>query len=199
MQNPPSGQIDYQAPPRLPDMTSEPHRHLILVWIAIYKFLKVAFTFTGGIAALHLVHRDLPLVIHHLMYRLNFAPEGHFATWLLARALHLNDRTLRLIAAGFFTYAILYAIEGVGLYLHKRWAEWLTVITSCLLVPLEVYHLFLHPSALKLGIVVLNLAIIVYLASLLKREARPKTPRPGAEAERSRSGPAHHPAPAPLR
>jgi hypothetical protein len=44
---------------------------------------------------------------------------------------------------------LLEIVEGVGLWLRKRWAEWLTVIATSLLVPFEIYELIHRPSPLK--------------------------------------------------
>jgi uncharacterized membrane protein (DUF2068 family) len=35
---------------------------------------------------------------------------------------------------------VLELVEGGGLFYRKRWAEWLTVVATSLLVPLEVYE-----------------------------------------------------------
>ena len=57
----------------------------------------------------------------------------------------------------------LFLTEGVGLWLLKRWAEWLTVIITSSLVPIEVYEIYRHPSAINVGALLLNLAIVIYL------------------------------------
>jgi len=40
--------------------------------------------------------------------------------------------------------------EGVGLALRKRWAEYLTIIATSSLIPLEVYELIQHFSVMKI-------------------------------------------------
>jgi uncharacterized membrane protein (DUF2068 family) len=42
-------------------------------------------------------------------------------------------------------------VEGTGLWLDQLWAEYLTVVATSLLVPLELYELVRHPTALKQG------------------------------------------------
>ncbi|HEX4218220.1 MAG TPA: DUF2127 domain-containing protein [Acidimicrobiales bacterium] len=60
-------------------------------------------------------------------------------------------------------YAALEATEMVGLWWAKRWAEYLTLISTALFVPFEVYEITEGISALKVIILVINLAIVVYL------------------------------------
>ena len=60
-------------------------------------------------------------------------------------------------------YAGLFLAEGTGLWLRKRWGEWLTVIITSSLVPVEVYEIHRHPSWAKVVVLILNVAIVVYL------------------------------------
>ena len=70
---------------------------------------------------------------------------------------------LLLIGVGLVAYAALEATEAVGLWLGRRWAEYLTfVATSVLLVP-EVIDLSDGASATGVTLFALNLAVVVYL------------------------------------
>ncbi len=60
-------------------------------------------------------------------------------------------------------YAALEATEMVGLWLAKRWAEYLTLISTTLFVPLEIYEIVERASVLKVITLVINVAIVVYL------------------------------------
>ena len=61
-------------------------------------------------------------------------------------------------------YAAVFAVEGVGLWMQKRWAEWLTVIITASLIPLEVWELIHRPTIGKAAVLVANSAIVAYLA-----------------------------------
>jgi uncharacterized membrane protein (DUF2068 family) len=60
-------------------------------------------------------------------------------------------------------YAGLFLTEGIGLWLEKRWAEWLTVIITSSLVPIEIYEIYRHPTAIKIAVLLINIAIVAYL------------------------------------
>jgi len=75
-----------------------------------------------------------------------------------------NFNHLTLVAVSAIAYAGLEATEGVGLAMRRRWAEYLTVIATGILIPYELYEVVLHPSLLKVGALVLNLAVVGYLA-----------------------------------
>ena len=60
--------------------------------------------------------------------------------------------------------AVVFATEGIGLWMQKRWAEWLTVIITASLIPLEVWELAHRPSFGIAAVLVANSAIVAYLA-----------------------------------
>lgn len=68
-------------------------------------------------------------------------------------------------------YVGLMLVEGVGLWHHQRWAEWLVVIAGACLVPVELWELS-GPSNHKLIVaaaMALNIVIVSYLAVQLRR------------------------------
>jgi len=61
-------------------------------------------------------------------------------------------------------YAALEATEGVGLAMRRRWAEYLTVIATGILIPYEAYEVIHRVTLFKVGALLLNLAVVGYLA-----------------------------------
>jgi hypothetical protein len=77
--------------------------------------------------------------------------------------LSLPSGRLHLIGALLAAYAVLQGVEAVGLWLGRRWAEYLTLMATSALLPLEVYELTRGITPLKVVALVVNLAIVVYL------------------------------------
>jgi uncharacterized membrane protein (DUF2068 family) len=75
----------------------------------------------------------------------------------------LDKGTLRLVGAGLAGLAALEAAEAVGLWLQRRWAEYLTFVVTALLLPFEIYELTSRVTWFKVTALILNLAIVVYL------------------------------------
>jgi uncharacterized membrane protein (DUF2068 family) len=69
-----------------------------------------------------------------------------------------------LLALSAIAYAALEATEGVGLAMRRRWAEYLTVIATGILIPYEAYEVIRHPTLFKVGALALNLAVVGYLS-----------------------------------
>jgi uncharacterized membrane protein (DUF2068 family) len=71
-------------------------------------------------------------------------------------------------------------VEGVGLWLELTWAAYLTVVSTSLLLPFELYEVIERVSVLRVGVLLLNLIIVFYLVGQLKRHtlrARTHLPR----------------------
>ena len=85
---------------------------------------------------------------------------------LLLRALAYvgSFNHITLLALGALAYAGLEATEAIGLAMQRRWAEYLTVIATGILIPYEAYEVIRHPSLFKVGALALNLAVVGYLA-----------------------------------
>jgi uncharacterized membrane protein (DUF2068 family) len=67
------------------------------------------------------------------------------------------------IGIGAMTHATLELVESLGLLLRRRWAEYLVVLATGFLIPLEVYEAILHPTLFKAAVLVVNVAVVVYL------------------------------------
>jgi uncharacterized membrane protein (DUF2068 family) len=75
-----------------------------------------------------------------------------------------NFNHVTLVAVSAMLYAALEGTEGIGLAMRRRWAEYLTVIATGILIPFELYEVVAHPSLFKVGALALNLAVVGYLA-----------------------------------
>jgi uncharacterized membrane protein (DUF2068 family) len=71
-----------------------------------------------------------------------------------------KELTLAITALG---YAVVIAVEGVGLHLRRAWARWFTIGVTGSLIPLEVYEILQKQEPIREVILVLNIAVLVYL------------------------------------
>ena len=60
-------------------------------------------------------------------------------------------------------YGLLEGVEGWGLWKEKRWAEYLTVVATAGLIPFEIHELTKTVTVFRVGALVLNVAVIVFL------------------------------------
>ena len=82
---------------------------------------------------------------------------------LLQKAVDARPTTLAWIVAALAAYAAVELVEGIGLWLLKRWGEYFAFVATGMFLPLEVYELAHKVSPLKLVTFLLNLALVLYL------------------------------------
>src|SRR6266480_2540414 len=142
--------------------------------IAAFKLLKGFALLALGIGALKLLHKDVEAIAVHWINVFQVDPHSHYLQLLLDKLSILDDRRLKELSVGTFIYSAIFLTEGVGLALGKRWAEYLTIVTTASLLPLEVYELVKHVGIGKGLALVINLAVVAYLILELRRY--PKRP-----------------------
>ncbi len=143
--------------------------------IAAFKLLKGLALLALGIGALHLLHKDVEALVEHWINTFQVDPHAHYIRLLLEKLSILDDKRLKELSAGTFIYSAIFLTEGIGLSMGKRWAEYLTIISTASLLPLEIYELAKHASIGKGLALVINLAVVVYLIFELRRFPKKRT------------------------
>ena len=139
-----------------------------LIAIGIFKLLKAAFLVAFAFAALGLLHHDLTVEFYRLAEFLHVDPENRFMDMLIEKVGGVSDTSLKHFSEFIFAYAAIYLVEGIGLLRRKRWAEWMTTVVTASFIPIELWHLWLHPSWGKLIVISLNVLILIYLIRVLR-------------------------------
>ena len=143
--------------------------------IALIKLVKAALLLATSYGLYKLLN---PVLVDHLHEWLNSLTDT-FERRVLERGLDWLDElgTARihgiLVVTGVYTTILV--TEGIGLWLHKIWAEWLTVVASASLIPFELWHLFYGKSHSPLAVVAattLNVIIVIYLVRQLQQNYR---------------------------
>jgi uncharacterized membrane protein (DUF2068 family) len=82
---------------------------------------------------------------------------------LIQKALNAQHSTLELVALGVLAYGALELLEGVGLWLMKRWGEYVAVVGTAVFIPLEVYELVERVTWLRLVAFAFNVFAVAYI------------------------------------
>src|SRR5581483_11703366 len=96
-------------------------------------------------------------------------PDNRFIHGALLKIFNITPKQLKELSVGTFVYAAIFLTEGTGLLARKHWAEYMTLISTGLFIPLEVYEIYKHFTWLKVGVTIVNLLIVWYLAARLKK------------------------------
>jgi uncharacterized membrane protein (DUF2068 family) len=141
--------------------------------LAAYKF-GVGLLLCGlAIELVNLIGRDVADVLRHWALQLHVDPHHPVFVALAGRATSATPVLLEEYAAVAGGLGGLHVIEGAALWRGKRWAEYLCVLSTILLVPIEVHELYEGPSVLKAVTLTTNLAVVWYLIRRVRRPSGP--------------------------
>lgn len=143
-----------------------------LLLIAIYKLLQ-ALLFVGiGVGVLRLLHKDIDDILAQVATALRFNPESRFVNFVLEKASLINDPLLKRIGAAAFCYAAVGMVEGIGLYLERVWAEYLTLFITASFLPWEIFEVFRKVTLARVGLLAANVVIFHYLFRLVSQRGK---------------------------
>jgi uncharacterized membrane protein (DUF2068 family) len=151
----------------------------IVILIGLFKLGKAFLLILAAALAVALTRNMFSEGLRTWINVLQVGPfRQRIGDFILDRVLGLtNKKTLYTVALGCGLYATLFATEGIGLLLDKIWAEWLAVISTAGLLPLEVIEIVKRHDdwrAMTFGVAVFaaNVAIVIYLFIRVRARVR---------------------------
>jgi uncharacterized membrane protein (DUF2068 family) len=161
------------------------HGNRWLELIAVYKLLQALLLVSVAIGALRLLGKDVGDWLYNLAMGMHFNPEGRLISFVLDKAQVIDDHWLRRFSIFLFGYASLGLLEGIGLMLEKVWAEYLTAIITASFLPLEIMEIYHRITWLRIGLFVVNLAVLAYLVGhlVVRRWGKQGNPQPQDSVE----------------
>jgi uncharacterized membrane protein (DUF2068 family) len=144
----------------------------VLFLIGLFKLVKALLLIAIGIGALRFLHKDLSNSVLHWAQVLRVDTDNRYIHGFLVKIFRVTPKQLKELSVGTFIYAGLFLTEGMGLLLRKHWAEYFTIITTGLLIPLEIYELVRHFTIVKIVVTVVNVLIVWYLVVRVRSRSK---------------------------
>ncbi|WP_405151553.1 DUF2127 domain-containing protein [Sphaerisporangium sp. NBC_01403] len=107
-------------------------------------------------------NEDVPL-LQPLADKLGWNLEESGVVHTLRTVIGAETRTLTWIVLGLLVFGALLMTEGVGLWLLRRWGEYFAVVATSLFVPVEIYEIVEKVTWLRIVILLINLAAVLYI------------------------------------
>lgn len=144
----------------------------LLPWIAAFKIFKACTLFMLAFGLHHLRLGDRQSIVEDWIRDVRIDPDDKYAKILIGKVMDLPAHKLHELGVFTCAYAVLFATEGFGLLTRQRWAEYMTVVSTVLFLPLEVYELVdtPHHKWMKAALLLINIWILVYLIMALRRK-----------------------------
>src|SRR2546426_12372326 len=134
-----------------------------LVLIAGPKVLKGLLLLIVGLRLLNLVHADIATLFARLLEALHLNADSRILHSLVLKVEALQPHSVLMMSLVSMAYATLLLAEGVGLWFEFSWAAYLTVISTSLLLPFELYEVIERITAVRGAVLLLKLVIVLYL------------------------------------
>jgi len=140
-----------------------------LAILAVYKLGLGVMLCAVALELVELLDRDLAAVVHAWVLRLHADPHNPAIVALMGRAAEVDRAALEEYAVVSGLFGNVHLVEGVGLWLRKHWAEYACIVSTALLVPLEVYELVEEPHLVRAVVLVINVAVVWYLVRRVRQ------------------------------
>jgi uncharacterized membrane protein (DUF2068 family) len=146
-------------------------REGVLRTIAVFKLVKAILLIGVGLGSLNLLNPTTADTADRWASALawRFGPRAAFVVH--ERLSNLQASHLRVAGVVAFLFAALFAVDAGGLWMTKRWAEYLTIIATLSLVPFEVYELIRQASWQRGATLGINLLVVGYLVWKVRQRA----------------------------
>jgi len=135
-----------------------------LKFIIIEKFIIGIVSVLLAFGIISLVNKDMEVFAQELVKYFNLDMENHYIEAVITRIGMIGNGTIIGASVGMVSVSAMNFLMSYGLHKRKRWAEWLTVSATSLLIPFEIYEIVDKPTPSRIGILILNIGIVYYLA-----------------------------------
>ena len=143
-------------------------RGFVIWYLICERGIRGVAVFGLGLYLFTVKASSIPTAVENFENQLGLGEGG--GTWIqqilqdiLNQIANLSARSVLLIAIGSVLYGLLEILEATGLILRRRWAEYLVVVATGFGIPIEIHEVFVHLTWLRLALLVINVAVVMYL------------------------------------
>ena len=129
---------------------------LVLLAYGVYRF-------NGSRNSLRQVFDSYLPLLRPIADRLGVDLESAGPVRLIEKALNAQHSTLVMVSVGVLAYGVLELVEAVGLWMMRRWGEYVAVVGTSIFIPLEVYEIVETVTWVRVAALALNVFAVVYI------------------------------------
>jgi uncharacterized membrane protein (DUF2068 family) len=144
----------------------------LLPWIAAERTLRAVLLSAVGIALIANPHHDWGKTVTDIARDFGLNPSSNGIEKIIHRLHAISSHRYAVFGIIALGYGALEATEAYGLWRRRRWAEYLTVLATSLLFIPEIWEIADKPTLLKLGALLVNVAVVAYLILRLRSQSR---------------------------
>jgi uncharacterized membrane protein (DUF2068 family) len=150
-------------------------RHAGLKVIGILKLISGATALLVGLGVFRFLGHDPGPRAERIVNHLGLDPHNYVIHEVISRITGIDRAQLRALEAGTYFYAALHTVEGTGLILGYHWAEYLVIVATGSLIPFEIYEIARKFTLVRVALLIINVAIVIYLIITLRKDRRARS------------------------
>jgi uncharacterized membrane protein (DUF2068 family) len=140
--------------------------------VAVVEAAKAALVLLAGLGLLTLIHHDVQALAERLVRSSHLNPASKYPRIFLDASDRVTDSRLWMFAGLALLYSIVRGVEAYGLWRERQWAEWFALASGGIYLPVEIYELIHHATWLKAAVLLINAAVVAYMAYALRNRAK---------------------------
>ncbi|KAB2826408.1 DUF2127 domain-containing protein [Aliivibrio finisterrensis] len=137
--------------------------------VAILEAIKGSVSLIVGLGLHALVGENLRQLAESIVSRCHLNPASELPSVFIHAAGNFTGTKITLLAIGALIYSAVRFVEAYGLWRELLWTKWFALISGAIYLPFEIYEIFFHTSILGIGIFLVNVFIVAYMAYSLFR------------------------------
>jgi uncharacterized membrane protein (DUF2068 family) len=106
------------------------------------------------------------------LYALHLDPDRRFARMVMEAATKVSDARTWTVFLAAATYSTVRFVEAWGLWHMRIWAEWFALLSGTLYLPWEILKVAERATWERVGVLLINIAIILYMLFIRVRDLR---------------------------
>ncbi len=161
----------------LRSIAADPSKDGFLRLVAVFKFCKATVLLVTAWGLLRFVNPQFAAQADNWIEGLRSGFGQDVLRQVLEAMNRLSPVRLHLLSFVSVLYAALFLTEGYGLWRGRRWAEYLTVVLTSLLIPYEIFEVVTRGRPIAIAVLILNVLIVAYLLRRVGVEWRDVHPR----------------------
>jgi uncharacterized membrane protein (DUF2068 family) len=140
--------------------------------IAAYEAVKGVLALLAMVGLLSLLHHDLHHLAVTIIGRFGFDASTHYPSIFVHWADAVQDSNKMQLFLFAMAYVAIRFSEAYGLWLDRKWAEWLAALSGAVYLPFEAVHLYSHPGWSSFVVLASNAWMVGYLIAQLRQRQR---------------------------
>lgn len=135
--------------------------------IALLKGSKALAVLLIAFWLLQVVGSDVHAMAVAAAGHLHLHPDWRLTQFLLSKAAEVTDSNIWLVIWMGFGYTLVRGAEAIGLWLGLLWAEWFTLASGGIYIPIELHSMSHGVTWFNCGALLVSIAITGYVGWLL--------------------------------